>query len=100
VCDIICGETNSRFVFSLLSLFFHVSHFDHFHSPSSDGIARSTSSLFNELRSFVFSRVVQAGIRAVARDTFAHLHQLDLKFHLNRNTGALSRSIDRGVRYV
>jgi ABC-type transport system involved in Fe-S cluster assembly fused permease/ATPase subunit len=47
----------------------------------------------------VFAKVAQAGIRVVARETFAHLHSLDLKFHLNRNTGALSRSIDRGVRY-
>ncbi len=70
------------------------------HSSFSDGIARSTASLLSELRSAVFAKVAQAGIRVVARETFAHLHSLDLKFHLNRNTGALSRSIDRGVRYA
>jgi ABC-type multidrug transport system fused ATPase/permease subunit len=52
------------------------------------GVARTTSSAFAELRSAIFSRVASAGIRAVARDTFAHLHAMDLKFHLNRNTGA------------
>jgi ABC-type transport system involved in Fe-S cluster assembly fused permease/ATPase subunit len=65
-----------------------------------DGVARATSSLFNELRSAVFSAVAQDGIRRLARQSFVHLHSLDLKFHLNRNTGALSRAIDRGIRYI
>jgi ABC-type transport system involved in Fe-S cluster assembly fused permease/ATPase subunit len=64
------------------------------------GIARTTASLFSELRSAIFSKVASFGIRAIARDTFAHLHSLDLKFHLNRNTGALSRSLDRGTRGI
>jgi hypothetical protein len=57
------------------------------------GVARTTSSAFAELRSAIFSRVASAGIRAVARDTFAHLHAMDLKFHLNRNTGARTLSV-------
>jgi ATP-binding cassette subfamily B (MDR/TAP) protein 7 len=61
-----------------------------------DGIARSGSALFNELKSAIFAVVAQKGIRSIARDTFRHLHNLDLKFHLNRNTGALARAIDRG----
>ncbi len=63
-----------------------------------DGIARATSSLLSELRGVLFAKVVQAGIKKLASGTFAHLHALDLDFHLNRNTGALNRSIDRGTR--
>ena len=61
------------------------------------GVARTTSSAFAELRSAIFSRVASAGIRAVARDTFAHLHAMDLKFHLNRNTGARTLWVILGV---
>eukprot|EP00475_Leptophrys_vorax_P040285 TRINITY_DN7446_c0_g1_i3.p1 TRINITY_DN7446_c0_g1~~TRINITY_DN7446_c0_g1_i3.p1 ORF type:complete len:660 (-),score=152.85 TRINITY_DN7446_c0_g1_i3:21-1721(-) len=64
------------------------------------GIARSGSAIFNELKSAIFAAVAQNGIRNVACDTFRHLHNLDLKFHLNRNTGALSRAIDRGSRGI
>lgn len=42
--------------------------------------------------------MVQSGIKSLASRTFEHLHTLDLNFHLNRNTGALNRSIDRGSR--
>lgn len=68
-------------------------------SCSADGVARATSSLFSELRGILFSKVVQSGIRSLASRTFEHLHSLDLNFHLNRNTGALNRSIDRGSRF-
>ena len=64
------------------------------------GIARAMSSLLNELRGLLFARVVQAGINDMASRTFAHLHSLDLDFHLNRNTGALNRAIDRGTRSI
>lgn len=63
-----------------------------------DGIARASSSMFNELRSAVFAKVSQQGIRNVACETLRNLHRLDLQFHVNRNTGALSRAIDRGTR--
>jgi len=62
------------------------------------GVARATSSLLGELRGFLFSKVAQSGIMSLASRTFEHLHSLDLHFHLNRNTGALNRSIDRGTR--
>jgi ABC-type transport system involved in Fe-S cluster assembly fused permease/ATPase subunit len=65
---------------------------------AADGVARATSSLLSELRGMLFAKVVQAGIKKLAGNTFAHLHSLDLDFHLNRNTGALNRSIDRGTR--
>ncbi|XP_031567457.1 ATP-binding cassette sub-family B member 7, mitochondrial-like [Actinia tenebrosa] len=64
------------------------------------GLARMSSSLFNELRNAVFAKVAQGSIRTVARRTFLHLHNLDLTFHLNRQTGALSRAIDRGTRGI
>lgn len=62
------------------------------------GIARATSSLFNELRNAVFAKVAQHSIRKISRTIFLHLHSLDLSFHLNRQTGALSKAIDRGTR--
>ena len=64
------------------------------------GIARATSSLLNELRGLLFARVVQVGLSDMASKTFAHLHSLDLAFHMNRNTGALNRAIDRGTRSI
>lgn len=64
-----------------------------------DGIARAGSSLFNELKSAVFSNVAQRAIRYVACNTFYHLLNLDLKFHLERQSGALSRALERGSRF-
>lgn len=54
----------------------------------------------NEARNAVFATVAQRAIRRVARQVFEHLHNLDLRFHLNRQTGALSRVIDRGSRSI
>ena len=48
----------------------------------------------------MFARVAQNSIRNVGRNMFLHLHNLDLNFHLSRQTGALSKAIDRGTRYV
>lgn len=82
--------------FSLLPSQSHPSNF-----PSSpDGAARSTSAGMQELRNAVFASVAQKAIRRVARDVFEHLLNLDLKFHLNRQTGAVSRVIDRGSRSI
>lgn len=64
------------------------------------GVARSTSAGFQELRNAIFATVAQGAIRSVARNVFEHLHNLDLTFHLNRQTGALSRIIDRGGRSI
>ena len=50
------------------------------------GVARSSASLFQELRSAVFAKVVQTAIRDVARESFLKLHSLDLSFHLQRQT--------------
>ncbi|XP_052302425.1 ABC transporter B family member 25, mitochondrial isoform X3 [Populus trichocarpa] len=64
------------------------------------GIARTGSSAFNELRTAVFSKVALRTIRSVSRKVFSHLHELDLRYHLSRETGGLSRTIDRGSRAI
>ena len=64
------------------------------------GLARSGSAAFNELRNALFARVAQHSIRSIAQNVFKHLHSMDLSFHLNRQTGALSKAIDRGSRGI
>ncbi|CAL5333898.1 unnamed protein product [Camellia sinensis] len=64
------------------------------------GIARSGAAAFNELRTAVFSKVALRTIRSVSRKVFSHLHELDLQYHLSRETGALNRIIDRGSRAI
>ncbi|XP_065293794.2 iron-sulfur clusters transporter ABCB7, mitochondrial isoform X1 [Dermacentor albipictus] len=64
------------------------------------GLARAGASGFNELRNAVFAKVAHHSIREVARRLFMHLHQMDLNFHLSRQTGALSKAIDRGTRGI
>lgn len=54
------------------------------------GIARAGAAGFNELRNAVFARVAQHSIRKIAKNVFVHLHNLDLNFHLNKQTGMLS----------
>src|SRR3984957_13770320 len=62
------------------------------------GGARVGAQLFNELRDSVFAQVEQRAIRNIALNTFRHLHALSLRFHLERQTGGVSRAIERGVR--
>ena len=64
------------------------------------GLARIGAAGFNELRNAVFANVAQHSIRRIAQNVFKHLHSLDLSFHLNRQTGALSKAIDRGSRGI
>ena len=64
------------------------------------GVSRIGASLCNEMRNAVFAKVTQDAIRTVANRVFRHLHQLDLSFHLDRQTGAVSRIIDRGTRGI
>ncbi len=61
------------------------------------GLARFMNVLFNEIRDTMFGRVTERTIRRISLQTFNHLHALDLDFHLNRRTGALSRDIERGT---
>lgn len=64
------------------------------------GAARIGSTAFSEVRNAVFARVSQHSIRKIATNVFMHMHRLDLDFHLNRQTGALSKVIDRGSRGI
>lgn len=64
------------------------------------GLLRLSSSFFTELREFLFSKVTQNAIRQVAIEVFHHLHSLSLRFHLARQTGGVSRDIDRGARGI
>ena len=64
------------------------------------GIARVLSLAFAELRDAVFARVAQRAIRSVALSVFQHLHGLALRFHLERQTGGLSRIIERGTSAI
>jgi ATP-binding cassette subfamily B (MDR/TAP) protein 7 len=64
------------------------------------GIARTTAAGFSELKNSVFATVAHEAIRDFSRNVFEHLHKLDMQFHLNRNTGALSRTLDRGSRSI
>ncbi|KAH9080663.1 P-loop containing nucleoside triphosphate hydrolase protein [Lactarius deliciosus] len=64
------------------------------------GAARIGATLFGELLNAVFANVGQRAVRTVARQTFAHLFNLELKFHLSRQTGGLTRAIDRGTKGV
>lgn len=61
------------------------------------GVLRLANALFSELRDAVFAKVVQRSIRRVAIKVFRHLHALSLRFHLERQTGGLSRDIERGT---
>ena len=61
------------------------------------GALRLATSLFGELRDAVFAKVMQRSIRRIALKVFCHLHNLALRFHLDRQTGGLSRDIERGT---
>ncbi len=61
------------------------------------GLLRIAASGFGELRDAIFAAVQQRTVRRVALQTFRHLHRLSLRFHLDRQTGGLSRAIDRGT---
>nr|KAJ3419422.1 Iron-sulfur clusters transporter atm1, mitochondrial [Polyrhizophydium stewartii] len=64
------------------------------------GAARLGSALMQEARNAVFGSVAQRAIRSAAREIFVHLQQLDLSFHLSRQTGGLVRAIDRGTKGI
>ncbi|HLP96889.1 MAG TPA: ABC transporter ATP-binding protein/permease [Sideroxyarcus sp.] len=64
------------------------------------GLLRLFSTLFGELRDALFAKVTQRAIRRVALQVFEHLHSLSLRFHLERQTGGVSRDIERGTRGI
>ncbi|HEV7856641.1 MAG TPA: ABC transporter ATP-binding protein/permease [Herminiimonas sp.] len=64
------------------------------------GALRLSTTLFTELREYTFARVTQRAVRTIALKVFRHLHSLSLRFHLNRQTGGMTRDIERGTRGV
>jgi ATP-binding cassette subfamily B protein len=64
------------------------------------GVLRLCSTLFGEIRDAIFAKVTQRAIRRVAIKVFDHLHALSLRFHLERQTGGVSRDIERGSRGI
>ncbi len=64
------------------------------------GALRFGVSLFTELRELLFTRVTQRAVRTIALQVFEHLHALSLRFHLERQTGGLTRDIERGTRAI
>ena len=64
------------------------------------GLLRFSTTLFAELRDVLFVRVTQRAIRRVALEVFRHLHSLSLRFHLERQTGGVSRDIERGTNGI
>ncbi len=64
------------------------------------GALRLSTTLFTELREFVFARVTQRAVRTIALKVFRHLHALSLRFHLTRQTGGMTRDIERGTRGI
>ncbi|MBI1174595.1 MAG: ATP-binding cassette domain-containing protein [Sideroxydans sp.] len=64
------------------------------------GLLRMFSTLFGELRDAVFAKVTQRAIRRLALQVFTHLHNLSMRFHLERQTGGVSRDIERGTRGI
>jgi ATP-binding cassette subfamily B protein len=64
------------------------------------GLLRLMTTVFTELREFVFAKVTQRAVRTIALQVFRHLHALSLRFHLNRQTGGMTRDIERGTRGI
>jgi len=64
------------------------------------GVLRLSTTLFTELREFLFAKVTQRAVRKIALQVFRHLHALSLRFHLARQTGGLTRDVERGQRGI
>jgi ATP-binding cassette subfamily B protein len=64
------------------------------------GLLRLSTTLFTELRELLFAKVTQRAVRNIALEVFRHLHALSLRFHLSRQTGGLTRDIERGTRGI
>src|SRR6266536_2944624 len=64
------------------------------------GILRLSTTFFTELREYLFAKVTQRAVRTIALEVFGHLHALSLRFHLARQTGGLTRDVERGTRGI
>ena len=92
--SLIIGCTSSSFSYPPLTCSYET------YQRHIDGAARIGSTLSSELLNAIFAKVGQATIRKVARETFEHLLNLDLRFYLSQQTGGLTRAINRGTKYV
>jgi len=64
------------------------------------GLLRLSASLFGELRELIFAKVTESAVRKVGLQVFNYVHALSLRFHLSRQTGGMTRDIDRGTRGI
>ncbi len=64
------------------------------------GLLRFSTALFTELRELVFAKATEGAARSISLEVFRHLHALSLRFHLERQTGGMTRDIERGTRGV
>jgi ABC-type transport system involved in Fe-S cluster assembly fused permease/ATPase subunit len=64
------------------------------------GALRLSTTIFTELREYLFAKVTQRAVRTIALEVFRHLHALSLRFHLARQTGGLTRDVERGQRGI
>ena len=64
------------------------------------GVLRLSTTAFTELREYLFAKVTQRAVRTIALKVFRHLHALSLRFHLARQTGGLTRDVERGTRGI
>ncbi|MBS0327489.1 MAG: ABC transporter ATP-binding protein/permease [Proteobacteria bacterium] len=64
------------------------------------GLLRLSTTMFTELREFLFAKVTQRAVRKIGLEVFRHLHRLSLRYHLGRQTGGLTRDVERGQRGI
>src|SRR5207237_10333614 len=64
------------------------------------GALRLSTSMFTELRELIFAKATEGAARSISLQVFRHLHALSLRFHLERQTGGMTRDIERGTRAV
>ena len=88
--DILSGDGSTNRLFMLGAIGLTVAY----------GLSRVLESAFQQLRDIVFAKVGQRALRKVGLETFQHIHNMSLRYHLSRQTGGLSRVMERGVKGV
>ena len=88
--DVLSGDGGTNRLFMLGAIGLTVAY----------GVSRVLESAFQQLRDVVFAKVGQRALRQVGLETFQHIHNMSLRYHLARQTGGLSRVMERGVKGV
>ncbi|MDG2298010.1 MAG: ABC transporter ATP-binding protein/permease [Planktomarina sp.] len=88
--DVLSGDGGTNWLFMLGAIGLTVAY----------GLSRVLESIFQQLRDVVFAKVGQRALRQVGLETFQHIHNMSLRYHLARQTGGLSRVMERGVKGV